>query len=219
MPEITALFWDIGGVLLTNGSWIEQLIAESTGEDGKGIVPVVDEALAAPERYGADRLFVLLLLESDEPRPLEASADALESAGHPVVRLALKERADLGQEFFRWEVAYLAPSDATGRLLSEFRLRLRVRLGVATTLGYGPRFLHSTRQLHKGGLNTGVFLQLVDEPAADLPGSRDQLHVRRADQGPGARRSAGAAAAGPAGSAHQSGAGCGSRADTHTFSR
>lgn len=226
-------------------TWLEQLIAESTGKDGKGIVPVVDEPVASPGAYGDDRFFVHLSLEGDDPSDLDQRLRALEDAGHPVIRLRLTEKADLGQEFFRWEVAvaaasaaldihpfnqpdvelakalaqkamaeggkraggqgsggeevvsaeepetlaralrawllkarsgdyvalqaYLAPTEETTAALQKIRLALRDRLKLATTLGYGPRFLHSTGQLHKGGPNTGLFLQLVDEPVEDLP--------------------------------------------------
>lgn len=225
-------------------SWIEQLIAESTGKDGKGIVPIVDEPPASPEAYGADRFFIFLRLDEDRDPDLDARAGLLETAGHPVARMRLAEKADLGQEYFRWEVAvaatgavlgihpfnqpdvqlakdlaeramqqgdgrgtpqaldgireasaaqpdtlaqslqawiaevrsgdyvglqaYLAPTDQTTRALQQVRQILRDRLRVATTSGYGPRFLHSTGQLHKGGPNTGHFLQLVDDPADDL---------------------------------------------------
>ncbi len=225
-------------------SWIEQLIAESTGKDGKGIVPVVDEPAAQPDQYGTDRLFVYLRLEGDDTRDLDAKVGALEASGHPVIRIHVAEKADLGQEYFRWEVAvaaagaalgihpfnqpdvqlakelaqqamaqgsgsgsgpgrgdavelsaarpeamaralrewtaqvrpgdyiglqaYLAPTGQTTAALQQIRSTLRDRLRVATTLGYGPRFLHSTGQLHKGGPNTGVFLQIVDEPLDDL---------------------------------------------------
>ncbi|RMG55052.1 MAG: hypothetical protein D6723_03585 [Acidobacteria bacterium] len=223
-------------------AWLEQLIAESTGKAGKGIVPVTDEPLAPPEAYGADRFFVSMTLEGDE-EDRENRVAALEAAGHPVVGIRLTEKIDLGQEFFRWEVAvaaagsvlgihpfnqpdvelakrlareamtprdeasreasavgevtagerealrravsnwlsaarpgdyvaiqaYLAPTPETTRRLHAVRTRLRDRLRLATTLGYGPRFLHSTGQLHKGGPNTGLFLQLVDEPTDDLP--------------------------------------------------
>jgi len=221
--------------------WLEQLIAESLGKDGKGIVPVVDEPPASPEAYGTDRFFVHLHLEGDDNAELDRRVAALEAAGHPVARVHLTEKADLGQEFFRWEVAvaaagailgvhpfnqpdvelakelarramaqaareqpeeaeavpaenpkaltkalgawlagaqprdyvavqaYLPPTTETTGALQEIRLALRDRLRLATTLGYGPRFLHSTGQLHKGGPNTGLFLQLVDDPADDLP--------------------------------------------------
>ncbi|MGH2403922.1 MAG: hypothetical protein ACRDGN_05580 [bacterium] len=225
-------------------SWIEQLIAESTGKDGKGIVPVVDEPAAGPDKYGEDCFFVSLRLASDRAPDLDARVDALEAAGHPVARLWLAEAEDVGQEFFRWEVAvaaagavlgihpfnqpdvqlakelaqqamqrghgssdqrgpegihpvlaakpqdlarairdwmggvrlgdylavqaFLAPTDQCSAALKEIRRALRNRLRAATTSGYGPRFLHSTGQLHKGGPNSGLFLQLVDDPVEDL---------------------------------------------------
>jgi hypothetical protein len=206
----------------TFGYWIEQLLAESTGKDGKGIVPVEGEDLGPPEVYGADRLFVAVGREGlhDQLRPLE-------SAGHPIVHLELREPIELGGEFFRWEFATAVAGavlgihpfdqpnvqeakDNTKRLLAEgeiadpgyddlgallkevragdylaiqaylprtatiqerlqsVRLRLRDQLRLATTVGFGPRFLHSTGQLHKGGPNTGVFIQVVEPPEEDL---------------------------------------------------
>jgi RpiB/LacA/LacB family sugar-phosphate isomerase len=225
--------------LATFGSWIEQLVAESTGKLGKGILPVDGEALGGPEVYAPDRLFVVIQLAGGAPAADEAAVTALRAAGHPVVELTLVDRYDLGAEFFRWEVATavagaalsLNPFDepnvteakqATGKLLEAYardrrlpeapavapdapevlahidragpgdflalcafflrtdrrhallervRLACRARRRVATTLGYGPRFLHSTGQLHKGGPATGVFLQLVGTAPAerDLP--------------------------------------------------
>ncbi|NNN16830.1 MAG: bifunctional transaldolase/phosoglucose isomerase [Thermoplasmata archaeon] len=221
--------------------WIEQLVAESTGKTGKGIVPIVDEPMLAPEAYGPDRLFVEIEEGDGENAALATHIARLEAAGHPVVRLRTRELTDLGQEFFRWELAvassgmilgidpfdqpdvelakelarramapaapgtptpevetvaagdpvalsnavkawlascrpgdyvgiqaYLAPSEKTWSALGAIRRRTLERLHLATTLGYGPRFLHSTGQLHKGGPNTGVFLQLVDTPHQDL---------------------------------------------------
>lgn len=220
--------------------WIEQLIAESAGKDGKGILPVVDEPPGPPDVYGTDRVFVYFHLDRDSNADLEARLSALEAAGHPVLRIKLNEEADLGQEVFRWEVAvaalgaalgihpfnqpdvelakelarkamqqksregketetavpaakredltralkhwlaqvkpgdyialqaFLQPTRETTAALQEIRLGLRNRLRLATTLGYGPRFLHSTGQLHKGGPNTALILQLVDEPVEDL---------------------------------------------------
>jgi transaldolase/glucose-6-phosphate isomerase len=220
--------------------WLEQLIAESTGKEGKGIVPIAGESVAAPGTYGADRLFIYLHLQSDPPDGLSARLDALEIAGHPVLRISLRDRADLGKQFFQWEVAvaaagaalgihpfnqpdvelakelarvamskkessrhgapeiaadagegliaamsssltgaepgnyiaiqaYLNPSSETASRLEALREILRDHTNLATTFGYGPRFLHSTGQLHKGGPNTGLFLQLIDEPFDDLP--------------------------------------------------
>jgi transaldolase / glucose-6-phosphate isomerase len=212
------------------GLWVEQLIAESTGKEGKGILPVADEPLGSPEVYGGDRVFVSMTLAGEADREVEARLAALESAGHPVVHLRLDDPYDLGQEFFRWEfatavagavlrinpfdqpnvaesktntrtvlaegsaaspaasaaelerflrgirpgdylaiTAYLPPTPANDRRLSAIRLRLRDRLKVATTLGYGPRYLHSTGQLHKGGRPVGHFLQIVGRPTDDLP--------------------------------------------------
>jgi transaldolase/glucose-6-phosphate isomerase len=212
------------------GLWAEQLIAESTGKEGKGILPVADEPLGSPEVYGADRLFVSLALAGEADTGIDSRLAALEKAGHPVVHLRLDDRYDLGQEFFRWEfatavagavlginpfdqpnvaeskantkavlakrstpspaasaaelerflagikpgdylaiMAYLPPTADNDRRLAAIRLRLRDRLKVATTLGYGPRFLHSTGQLHKGGPPVGHFLQIVDRTRDDLP--------------------------------------------------
>jgi transaldolase/glucose-6-phosphate isomerase len=203
----------------TFGCWLEQLIAESTGKEGKGIVPVEGEPLGGPEVYGDDRLFVAIGDHEGLP--------ALEQAGHPVVRLPYGEPLQLGAEFFRWEFATAVAGhvlginpfdqpnvqeakDTTARILQggapaepetgslsalleevrpgdyiaiqaylprnaeveaqlqAARCGLRDRLRVATTVGYGPRFLHSTGQLHKGGPNTGVFIQVVGDDAVDL---------------------------------------------------
>ena len=203
------------------GAWVEQLVAESTGKEGVGIVPVVGEPLATPSAYGAARLFVVV---GERPEVV-----ALEAAGHPIVRIELEDREQLGGEFFRWELAtaiaghvlginpfdqpdvqsakdatkeilaaggiepgglddldaalasvrpgdYLAIQaylDGTNEIedeLQRIRTALRDRYRVATTLGFGPRFLHSTGQLHKGGPNTGVFIQVVNgEREVDVP--------------------------------------------------
>ncbi|NQT79099.1 MAG: hypothetical protein HQ555_01740 [Candidatus Aminicenantes bacterium] len=223
--------------------WLEQLIAESTGKDGKGMIPVVSEPPSSIEEYGKDRFFVCLSLEGDNEAELEEQRRALEKAGHPTVLINLKEKYDLGQEIFRWEVAiasagavlgihpfnqpdvqlakdlahkamekrqepegesidpvetfsveepevltgalknwvaqaqsgnyialhaYISPNVSTTRALQRIRSGLLKHTQLATTLGYGPRFLHSTGQLHKGGPNIGLFLQLVDEPSVDL---------------------------------------------------
>jgi transaldolase/glucose-6-phosphate isomerase len=222
--------------------WIEQLIAESTGKDGKGILPVTDEPLGQRDVYGNDRLFVYISNKQDRDNG-SIDIDALESSGQPVVRIQIEGAWLLGQEFFRWEMAtagagsvlgihpfnqpdvqlaktltkekldaanaggadwdddvetvsatdagfgsrlaafldtthrgdylamqaFLAPTPATTTRLQALRVTLRDRLKLATTLGYGPRFMHSTGQLHKGGPNNGVFLQIVDasyEPLA-----------------------------------------------------
>ncbi|MCH8161120.1 MAG: glucose-6-phosphate isomerase, partial [Chloroflexi bacterium] len=200
------------------GSWIEQLIAESTGKEGKGIVPIDGEPLGAPGVYGDDRLFVAI---GEHPE-----LEAIEQAGHPVVRLSYTDTLQLGGEFFRWQFATAVAGqvlainpfdqpnvqeakDATARILEKgldelktpslpslleqvqpgdyiaiqaylprtaamdaplqaARLELRNRYRVATTIGYGPRFLHSTGQLHKGGPSTGVFIQVIDEVEEDI---------------------------------------------------
>src|ERR1700716_2731353 len=220
------------------GVWAEQLIAESTGKEGKGLVPVADEALGPPQVYGTDRLFVRLALPGDDE---PAALTALSKAGHPVVTLKLGDPLDIGAEFFRWEyaiavagtilginvfdqpnvqeakdltkkvlgegnpptvgegirwagqagatleaaiqallgqvragdyvalLAFIAPTAEHDRALNAIRLAIRDKYRVATTVGYGPRYLHSTGQLHKGGPNTGVFPQLVGDDPDDLP--------------------------------------------------
>ena len=87
------------------GAWLEQLIAESTGKIGKGLIPVDREALGQPEVYGNDRVFVYLRLDSAPDAAQDAAVDALEKAGHPVVRIAVEQPYNLGEEFFRWEIA------------------------------------------------------------------------------------------------------------------
>ncbi len=217
------------------GNWVEQLLAESTGKEGKGLMPVVGEPFGGPEVYGNDRVFVAMLLEDDTEIGIDAKLAALERAGHPVFRLPLKNALDLGGEFFRWEVAtaicgmemkinpfdepnVTESKDNTSRLLKQYeeqgrlpdepsatpqdvprllgqaqpgdylallafldprpeyasrlqsiRANLRDATRLATTLGLGPRYLHSTGQLHKGGPNKGVFLLLTADNAQDLP--------------------------------------------------
>lgn len=218
------------------GSWIEQLVAESTGKEGTGILPIEGEDPATPDMYGDDRIFVVY---GEHPW-----VDQLEDAGHPVVRYPRFTVGGLGAEFYRWEFAtavacwvlgvnpfdqpnvqeakdataralahtaaptptppagdvlatlspgdYLAicafvPRDAAhAEQLHRAREALRHRYHVPVTIGYGPRYLHSTGQLHKGGPNTGVFLQIVDDDAEDLaiPGadySFGQLFRAQAD--------------------------------------
>jgi glucose-6-phosphate isomerase len=251
-------------LVATLGYWLEQLLAESTGKEGKGILPVEGEPLGAPARYGEDRVFVYLRTDEEVDETLESAVAAFEAAGRPVVRLALRDEYDLGQEFFRWEFATAVAGsllgvnpfdqpnvqeakEATERLLQEYsrtrvlpqprailqtetrnvsivaegeqasrmrgaislqaafeafaqqarpgdylallaylpetarvddtlqRMRgsLRDTLGVATTLGYGPRFQHSIGQYYKGGPNTGLFIQIVapDTTVALIPGA------------------------------------------------
>jgi glucose-6-phosphate isomerase len=205
--------------IATLGAWIEQLVAESTGKHGKGIIPIDGEALGPPEIYGNDRLFVAY---GDH-----VGLAALEAASHPIVRLPYDGVDALGAEFARWMFAtaiagyvlqinpfdepnvqeakdatakilggdgvsvpalppiddllwqtqpgdylavqaFLPRTDELDAELQSVRQKLRNRLSVATTLGYGPRYLHSTGQLHKGGPNSGVFIQVVDEPQRDI---------------------------------------------------
>ncbi|HVP58325.1 MAG TPA: hypothetical protein VMU02_09520 [bacterium] len=221
--------------------WLEQLIAESSGKDGKGMIPIVDEPLGDPAAYGSDRIFVGLELEGEPERERQEILAALESRGHPIVRIHLGAKSDLGAEMFRWEIAvaaacavlgvhpfnqpdveiakqiarkvlhetagagpgadpaavlsrdpkaasgaiaslvragragdyvcfqtYLAPSPDIARLIRAMRQLVGERTSLATTAGYGPRFLHSTGQLHKGGPATGLFIQLVDRSPRDF---------------------------------------------------
>jgi len=224
----------------TLGLWVEQLIAESTGKEGKGVIPVAGEPLLDTRDYGNDRLFVCVRLRgSDDVKRLKELADA----GHPVVDQVLSDPLDLGEIFFTWEFAtavagallgidafdqpnvqeskdntkklleeykssgkmtsagaqvkpddpavasllgqvragdyvalteYFAESPARNKLIAEIREAIGRSLHVATTTGYGPRFLHSTGQLHKGGPATGVFLQLTGGGGDDikLPGEK-----------------------------------------------
>ncbi len=239
------------------GAWLEQLIAESTGKIGKGIIPVDREHLAKPAVYGSDRVFAYLRLASKPNKAQDAAVAALEKAGHPVVRITLPNIYNLGQEFFRWEIAtavagsiiginafnqpdveaskietkkltsqyeatgslppevpffeasgiklfadeknaiavhgpnlvevlkahlgragagdyfavlgYITMNPAHEKALQGIRHAVRDKKKVATVLGFGPRFLHSTGQAYKGGPNSGVFLQITCDDAKDLP--------------------------------------------------
>jgi len=244
------------------GAWLEQLMAESTGKQGKGIVPIDREDVGPPEVYGNDRVFAYVRLESSPDKAQDAKVAALEQAGHPVVRILLGDVYDLGQEFFRWEIAtavagsviginafnqpdveaskiatrnltneyektgslpaekpviedngiklftdpvnaealakaagsdkslagylrahikrvgagdyfallaYIHMDEKHETLLQKLRQALRDKKRVATCLEFGPRFLHSTGQAYKGGPNSGVFLQVTCDDAADLP--------------------------------------------------
>lgn len=215
--------------------WMEQLVAESTGKDGKGIVPIAGEPLGDPGEYGEDRVFVSYHIDG-EPAP---GTDGLVAAGHPVISISLATAYEISAEMFRAEMATAAAGSVLGihpfnqpdvqlaktlargametedgaaepievvrpaepgflgsireflstvdtgdyiglqayvprnaeneNVLRRLRTRLRARTGAATTVGFGPRFLHSTGQLHKGGANNGVFIQIVDEPSSDVP--------------------------------------------------
>lgn len=212
--------------------WAEQLIAESLGKEGVGIIPVTGEPLSAMEHYGDDRVFAYLRLDSDDTQATDEVIAALEAAGHPVLRFRLRDRYDLAAEMYRWEFATAAAGaalnvnpfdqpdvqsakDKTGEILAvyqrdgaypdagqtsafdellaqavpgdylavmvyarqtpevdaaleELRSRITRQYGIATTSGYGPRYLHSTGQLHKGGPATGLFLLVTTDHPADL---------------------------------------------------
>jgi len=215
------------------GLWAEQLLAESTGKEGKGLIPVVQEPVASPEAYGNDRVFVYLRLEGDANAATDTHVKALEAAGQPVIRRTLRDAYDLAGEFFCWEfataiaghylnihpfdqpnvqeskentrrvleyvkttgqlpaqtladsvstllaqagpgrylaiLAYVTPSTQVDATIKTLRKALLVKYHLATTAGYGPRYLHSTGQLHKGGPNSGLFLQLIEDMKPDVP--------------------------------------------------
>ena len=244
------------------GAWLEQLLAESTGKQGKGLIPVDREKPGAPDVYGSDRVFVYLRLENNADSTQDSQVEALRNAGQPVIRMNVADIYDIGEEFFRWEIAtavagsiiginsfdqpdveaskvvtrqLTAEYEKTGKLPDEkpfwegdglklftddrnarnltrlagnqnslagflrahlsqlaagdyfallayiqmnadhqeslqvIRHAVRDHRRVATCLGFGPRFLHSTGQAYKGGPNTGVFLQVTSDDAVDLP--------------------------------------------------
>jgi transaldolase/glucose-6-phosphate isomerase len=262
------------------GAWLEQLVAESTGKSGTALIPVDREPIGPPEVYGSDRLFVYIRLDSDPDATQDAEVESLIQAHHPVVRIGVAEPYDLGQEFFRWEMAtavagsilgihpfnqpdveaskvasrkltdeyetsgslppetpvwegggirlfadpanaetlgsqrkggmslaawlrahlgrlqagdyfallaYIEMNDANEAVFQEIRRAVRNRKRVATCLGFGPRFLHSTGQAYKGGPNTGVFLQITADDAADVPvpGQKYTFSVVKAAQARG----------------------------------
>jgi transaldolase / glucose-6-phosphate isomerase len=239
------------------GAWLEQLLAESTGKSGKGLIPVDREKLGDPSVYGQDRVFAYMRYTPAPDLATDTAIAALEKAGQPVVRIAVDETYNLGQEFFRWEIAtatagaiigintfnqpdveaskiatksltseyeakgslpaekpiyegegvklftdpknatalsggslseyfkahldrlragdyfailgYIQMTDAHEEALQQIRTEVRDKKKVATCLGFGPRFLHSTGQAYKGGPNSGVFLQVTCDDAVDLP--------------------------------------------------
>ena len=216
------------------GLWVEQMLAESLGKDGAGIIPVAGEPLQDPESYGDDRFFVQLRLATDDNGATDRAVRQFRAAGHPVAILELSDAYDLGAEFYRWEyataimghimgihpfdqpdvqgakdrtvnvldycqrngclpptapgdaghirellgatqpgdylaiMAYLPESAAVNDALHTLRRRVMRQRHIATTAGYGPRMLHSTGQLHKGGPDSGVFLQLTHEYTDDV---------------------------------------------------
>jgi glucose-6-phosphate isomerase/transaldolase/glucose-6-phosphate isomerase len=217
------------------GLWAEQLLAESTGKEGTGLIPVANEPIVSPTAYGTDRLFVYLRLKGDQNRQLDRQIAGLARQGHPILTFTLQDRYDLAGEFFRWEVAtalaghllgihpfdqpnvqeskdntarvletvqstgrlpkqatataaqaatqlkrqcrpgayvailaYTTPSSKMEQAIRSLRRTLVSHHHVTTTAGYGPRYLHSTGQLHKGGPKSGLFLQLVDQMIPDL---------------------------------------------------
>jgi transaldolase/glucose-6-phosphate isomerase len=261
------------------GAWLEQLIAESTGKIGKGLIPVDSEPLGAPTVYGDDRVFAYLRLASAPDSAQDAAIDALAAAGYPVIRITLARPESIGQEFFRWEIAiatagailgidpfdqpdveasklktraltdayektgslpseqpfleedgialyadpanadalrlaaaaptldgiiaaqigriaegdycallaYIDRTDAHIDVLTTLRREIRDALHVATCVGFGPRFLHSTGQAYKGGPNSGVFLQITCDDAHDLavPGQTYSFGTVKAAQARG----------------------------------
>ena len=258
------------------GAWLEQLLAESTGKQGKGLIPVDAEPIGTPEVYGKDRLFVYARLSAEADPKQDAAIAALAAAGHPVLRIEVADRYHIGQEFFRWEIATavagaiiginpfdqpdveaskiktreltsayeksgtlppetpfaedqgvklfadaenraalkadgtlvgclrahfsrIKPGDYCALLayiernglhideLQATRLMIRDRKRVATCLGFGPRFLHSTGQAYKGGPNSGVFLQITCDDAVDLevPGQKYSFGIVKAAQARG----------------------------------
>ncbi len=240
------------------GLWVEQLIAESTGKHGKGLIPVAGELLGSPDCYGKDRVFVHMYLTEDDNESTFTKLDKIKEAGHPVVSVELKDNMALAGEYYRWEIAtavagivmrinpfdepnvaegkkntndllkewnstgtfkmqqplltqnnisiyaakklnhysslreslesfmeqakpgdyiallaYLEETPERTAILQSERMQLRDKLKVATTIGYGPRYLHSTGQLHKGGPDTGLYIIVTADDAAndiDIPG-------------------------------------------------
>ncbi len=209
------------------GLWVEQLIAESTGKEGKGVLPVADEPLGEPDAYGDDRVFAYLRNEDEPDEDMDAKIEALGRAGHPTATLSVAGgAADLGRIFFFAEFAtavagwalginpfdqpnvqeakdntgrilesglpevdpgsldellakaapphyiailgFVPPSDEFDAAVAELREKLRERTKCTTTFGYGPRYLHSTGQYHKGGPPNGLFIQLYQPAAEDV---------------------------------------------------
>jgi glucose-6-phosphate isomerase len=225
----------VGDPVSSFGLWVEQLVAESTGKQGRGILPVADEPLLEPESYGSDRVFVYLRDDERASADTDARVDALGAAGHPTLTLSVNGSEDLGRMFFLAEFAtavagwvleinpfdqpnvqeakdatkrvlaalplpaiasadddalralltagapgsyialmgYVEPSVEFDEQVAALRATLLAGTKLATTFGYGPRFLHSTGQLHKGGAPVGRFLSLIADsgPDAEIPGA------------------------------------------------
>jgi glucose-6-phosphate isomerase len=242
------------GPISSFAMWLEQLVAESTGKDGTGVIPVSGDPVENRQNYGEDRLFVEFRMKNEPDEALEAKADSLRKAGHPVITVYMRDRLDLGGQFFIWEIAtatagallginpfdqpnvqeskeftakildevrregrvpeaamemsqgpfrlylangassvkqalamffegaaregylgilaYLTENETNERGLRRIRILVGDRMRIATTVGYGPRYLHSTGQLHKGGTNKGFFLLITSDVAEDtgIPG-------------------------------------------------
>lgn len=240
----------VSDILSPFGMWLEQLLAESTGKEGSGLLPVTGEPVGNPEVYGQDRVFVYIHMKEETYNLLERNISSLSESGQPVITIYLNDLLDLGQEFFRWEfatatagsilginafnqpnvqeskdnsnrllatvrdggkwpeakpslienplelffdekattvpetlkrflgqarpgdylslMAYFIENPANNNALQEIRILIQSHLHLTTSWGYGPRFLHSTGQFHKGGPNTGLFLQLTADDMEDI---------------------------------------------------
>jgi hypothetical protein len=234
--------------------WLEQLIAESTGKNGTGVIPVSNDPVENRQNYGEDRLFVEFRIRNEQDEAIEAKGDFLRKAGQPVITVYMRDRLDLGEQFFLWEIAtatagallginpfdqpnvqqtkeftakildevgregrvpeavmemsygplrlylgggassvqqalalffegaardgylgilaYLTENETNERGLRRIRMLVMDSMRIATTVNYGPRYLHSIGQLHKGGTNKGFFLMLTTDVAEDtgIPG-------------------------------------------------
>lgn len=241
------------------GNWLEQMIAESTGKEGTGILPVVGEPWGSPDVYGDDRLFVFIGLDNDEQ--IENRTVAVKEAGHPIIKIILRDLYDLGGQFFLWEMAtavagywlninpfdqpdvelskklvrqmivpskipdiggelltikegrntlkeklgaflkkakcgayiavqaYVRQTDKTDKILRRLQVVLRDQFRLATTIGYGPRFLHSTGQLHKGDGGHGFFIQITADNLEDIP-IPDEMAMEKSSIGFGVLKTA-----------------------------
>lgn len=241
------------------GNWLEQMIAESTGKEGTGILPVVGEPWGSPDVYGDDRLFVFIGLDNDEQ--IENRTVAVKEAGHPIIKIILRDLYDLGGQFFLWEMAtavagywlninpfdqpdvelskklvrqmivpskipdiggelltikegrntlkeklgaflkkakcgayiavqaYVRQTDKTDKILRRLQVVLRDQFRLATTIGYGPRFLHSTGQLHKGDGGHGFFIQITADDLEDIP-IPDEMAMEKSSIGFGVLKTA-----------------------------